>query len=417
MPAFTRSCSKVANCKGSDSTTGTFLVEEPPVTIPETYIIPSAVHTPGLNETQWRTDLRVFNPDSSAMELTIKYQPEDTASGTGNHWAVISVPGHGTKVIDDVLAIFPGVDFGDDGSVSYSGSLSITYSNGGEEIITPHIISRTYNDTEGGTFGQFVPAVPVLPNEDNHLQLSGLAHGFHYRTNIRLANMGSESAVAIMRVLDESHASLGNPVYVEVQAGSTTQVNGIAQVAGYTADLNIFSVNIDTGSPEVAAWASVVDNTTGDPVLYRPMIIDDEVVKLWIPGVAHILGENDSEWWSDMTFYNPTDQPIQASVGYIPTEDIDVVLLGFDFTLEAHGANYYQDIVKREMLLLYVDFSKGYFIVTAEEGSNLPHVAGRTYNKDESTGGTFGQNLFTFREIDLVSEDMKGYIPGVADVV
>gem|GEM_PF-2317949 len=394
------------NCKGSDVAFGQLLVEEKPFVIPEAFLVPSAVRAPGLNETTWRTELKVFNPDSSVMRVEIEYWPGDTDASQGVGQAIaFNLAAGGTRAYPDILQeiVDPTGDF--------NGSLNITYTNGGDEEISPLIVSRTYNDTPDGTFGQFVPAVPVLPAEDNRLFLTGLVHNLYSRTNIRLANTSNESVVATITVVDKFGDMLGEPVYRTVHPASTTQVNAIAEVAGVSSNLDIFSVQVDTGSPAVSAWASVVDNLKGDPVLYSSMVTDENDTELWVPGLASLPGANGSEWRSDITFFNPIGQDISFDVRYIRSEGGDERILRAR-GVQPGNALYYLDVIGTTMLPSGED-SKGYFIIEAFSGSVLPQVAARTYNLDVS-GGTFGQNVFVFKSKDLIIEGSRGFIAGVA---
>ncbi|RLE23477.1 MAG: hypothetical protein DRJ65_11770 [Acidobacteria bacterium] len=402
---------EASNCLGGDVEFGQLLVEEKPVIIPEAFLVPSAVHAPGLNNTTWRTDLRIFNPDVSTVEMEIEYQPENTDNATAvGHGILIQVPPGGTRAYDDILQVIPGIIVDDDGS--FSGSLSITYTNSTEEEVPPLIVSRTYNDTGNGSFGQFVPAVPVLPAENNRMFLTGLVHNLYFRTNIRLANMSDESVVAAITLVDQHGEAIGETVYPTVQPRSTTQVNAVAEAAGISTFVDIFSVQIDTGSPAVSAWASVVDNLNGDPVLFSWMIAGEDDIKLWVPGLARLAGANDSEWRSDITFFNPISENLSFDVRYVPSEDLGIQPYLKIRGLQAGNALYYLDILGTTMLPTGVE-SKGYFVIEGFGGSGLPQVAARTYNLDLS-GGTFGQNVFVFQSKDLITEGFRGFIAGIA---
>lgn len=403
---------EVENCVGSATQVATLQVDEPPVIIPTSFVVPSAVHTPGLNATRWLTDLRIFNPDTEVVTVDVEFQPENTDNAASvNHGIRITIPPNGTRAFDDILSAIPGIIVDDDGSGSYLGSLSIEYENGGEAEAPPLIMSRTYNITDTGTFGQFVPAVFATDDEPRQMHLSGLVHNLSYRTNVRLANLGEARAVATIRLYDKFGEVVGDPVYVNVEPKSTTQVNGVAEIAGIATSLDIFSVTVDSNEPSVVAWASLVDNVTGDPVLYSPIMEDDESTVEWIPGVAHLPGANFSQWSSDISFYNPGPQTLTAYVEYIPSEDLGIVPYMEIRNLGAGQALYYEDVLGISMLPAGVD-SKGFIVVESDEGVALPQVSARTYNV-AAEGGTFGQNLKVFRPSDLITTERRAFIPGV----
>jgi PKD repeat protein len=403
---------EVENCMGTDVEQTTLQVDEPPVVIPTSFVVPSAVHTPGLNETLWRSDLRIFNPDVSTVTVDVEFQPENTDNvASVNHGIRISIPPNGTRSFGDILSAIPGIIIDDDGTGSYLGSLSIQYENGGESEVPPLIMSRTYNITETGTFGQFVPAISASLDEPRTMHLTGLVHNLSYRTNVRLANLGDTQATATLRLYDKFGVVVGDPVYINVKARSTTQVNGIADSAGVPYTLDIFSVTVDSNDPSVVAWASLVDNITGDPVLYSPIMEDDDSTVQWIPGVAHLPGANESQWRSDMSFYNSTADTLTAYVEYIPSEDLGLVPYMEIRNLASGQALYYEDILGISMLPGGVD-SKGFIVVEAAQGDPLPQISARTYNL-ATEGGTFGQNLKVFRPGDLITAERRAFIPGV----
>jgi len=403
----------VSNCKGSDFSTAYLQVDQPPTTIPESFLVPSAVHAPGLNETQWRTDLRIFNPGHEAMGVFIKYQPENTDNSAGiGHGIMVSIPARGTYSADDILRLIPGVINDDSGNDSIMGSLFLSYSTAGEPGFFPMIISRTYNDTPEGTFGQFVPAVEIADAGENSLFISGLVSNTNFRTNIRLANFGPSAMRPELYLLNSEGRQVGNLLFPEVLPGSTTQINGIASAVGITSSLDAFSVRVIVPTSGLKAWASVVDNTTGDPVFLTPLLLEEDSTSMWIPGLAHLPGANGSLWRSDIVLYNPGSVPTDAQVDYIASEDLGTMPFMTIQGLLPGRAVYYVDILGNTLLPAGID-SKGYLIIHAAEGSLLPSVVGKTYNLNMS-GGTFGQNLFVFQEKDLIPEGAKGFIPGIS---
>jgi len=152
----------------------------------------------------------------------------------------------------------------------------------------------------------------------------------------------------------------------------------------------------------------VVDEVTGDPVLYRSYrTLDSEV---WIPGVAHLPGKNDSIWYSDITFLNPYDGMIEARVEYVPDDNPEDTA-GVDLNIDSGDALYYVDVLGISVVPELGE-TKGYVVVRSIDGSPLPQIAAKTYNL-ALEGGTFGQNLKVFKSSDLIAEGGVGFIPGV----
>jgi hypothetical protein len=384
---------EAGNCRATRSLSRTLEVLEI-----EEYSVSSAVRTPGLNGTFWMTDLRMYNPCDDPVLVTVDYLPEATNNSTVIHSESYTLDPKRTLIVDDVLSYFPDVE-GD----SNKGSMRFHYEGNG---CIPAVMSRTYNETEQGTFGQAVEAEPVGMASDDYLYLTGLVDDAFYRTNIGIANYGDDDVWATVTLIDKFGDQLGDPISVMVYGNSTRQIVEVVDKAHLTADVPTFSAVVETHGNALSADASVVDEVTGDPVLYRSYRTLDSMV--WIPGVARLSGKNDSSWRSDITFLNPYDNAIQADLEYVPD---DVAQDGANLTLDIESGN----------AIPYVDVlgfvpegieTKGYVVVRSEGDSPLPQIAAKTYNL-AIEGGTFGQNLKVFKSSDLIATGGVGFIPGV----
>ncbi len=392
-----------ANCGGANTASRTLEVLPPLIPPVEEFVVPSAVHTRGENDTLWKTDLRIFNPCSTSILVDMRYLPEATNNNGTFHLTLdFTLPPNGTELFDDVVEVFPGIA-GDD----KKGSLRINFD--GPEGCLPMIMSRTYNDTPHGTFGQYVPAVPVLPAQGHRMYLTGLAHNLYYRTNLGFANFSGQEVTLQVQLLDERGEPIGDPVYPMVPAYSTRQVLRVAERANIFTDLNVFAAQVETGGADVTGYASVVDNLTGDPVYLAPTVGED--MTLWLPGVAHLSGLNDSQWRSDATFFNASDGPQTSRLDYYP-ETVGGVHRGLEFLgIQPGESFFFVDIL--QFMLGEVE-SKGYFKLRSLDGNPVPRIAARTYNLDLA-GGTFGQSLLAFGEGNLIPEGGVAFVPGVAN--
>ncbi|MEN8165272.1 MAG: hypothetical protein ABFS37_14170, partial [Acidobacteriota bacterium] len=244
------------------------------------------------------------------------------------------------------------------------------------------------------------------------LFLTGLSHTSASRTNIRLANLGTDAVNVTLYVLSAQGYALGQPVLRTIPALSTIQVNGIAEVAGAGADLDIFSVKVDTNVETVLAWASVVDNQTGDPVLFNPLSAYAASRTLWVPGVAHLGGANNSQWRSDITVFNPALFPLDSTVTYVPSEGTEIPPPLEITNLQPPKAVFFLDVLAGEFLAPD-EVSKGYLVISGTGHEPPLEVVARTYNLAPS-GGTFGQNLSVFDGSDWLTQGGRAFIPGVA---
>ena len=393
-----------SNCGYSDSEGG--LLQVLPGPAGETvWLVPTVVHTPGLNQTLWKSDLRIFNPGDQGVEVTIDYLPENTNNAQiGIHFIKFVLGAKQTSAFDDVALAFPG-NHGD----SIKGSLRITFGEGTEG--TPVLMSRTYNDTPGGTFGQYVPGVAVENPSDHFLYLTGLSENESFRTNIGLVNLKPQLANDVAFTLyDEQGNRVGETFTRNVLPSSSTQIVRIARAAGISEYLDTFSLRISPNGADVVAYASVVDNVTGDPVYLEPGIEDADICS--VPGLAHLPGLNASTWRSDITYFNPGSQQLEAEFRYYP-DDYSGWVSARPISLSPKEAISMTDVIG-SISHPGGENSKGHIVVSGQGGRSAPLISARTYNLDP-TAGTFGQNVQVFDESRVIEEGQSGYMPGVCN--
>jgi hypothetical protein len=216
--------------------------------------VPVAAHNPGLNQSQWRSDLGLLNAGS----VTANVQIEFFSSG-----GVVSnttyVPPGVQSVLTDVVA-----------QLGASGQ-------GALEILSDQplkVTSRTYNQVPtdascypNGTQGQDYPAVVGSSGlgVGQSAYLAGLAENASYRCNIGLVNTGTGSATVQVELYDGSGTNLVSYT-VPLAAGQWAQeTQPFLNKAGQTAiDRGYAKITVQSGSG-VFGFASVIDNLTNDP--------------------------------------------------------------------------------------------------------------------------------------------------------
>ncbi len=395
---------EVSNCGYSDSD-NRYLNVLPGPPDDAVWLVPSAVHTPGLNQTLWKTDLRIFNPGDQTVDVMIETLPENTNNTQGViHSMRFFLGAKQTRAIDDVVLQIPGIH-----GESNKGSLRVTFGQGTVE--TPVLMSRTYNDTPEGTFGQYVPGVSVARPADDFLYLTGLSENESFRTNIGLVNLEPRLANGItMTLYSEGGDQLGSTFAPSVLPSSSAQIVRVARSAGISDDLDTFSLGIALNGAKVVAYASVVDNITGDPVYLSPGI--ENANKCSVPGLAHLPGLNSSTWRSDITYFNPGSQQLEAVYRYYP-DDYSGWVAARPISLAPKEALSMTDVIG-SISHPGGDHSKGHMVVSGQGGGSAPLIAARTYNLDP-TAGTFGQNVQVFDQSRVIEEGQSGYMPGVCN--
>jgi hypothetical protein len=392
---------RAANCFGYDTTLKYIRVEEALV---EDFVVGAAVSSlTGANDTHWESDLRFYNPCDENLDVRIEYQPENTHNtGVELVFREFQMVANETRVFGHITEAIPGLS--DD---PLSGSVRIeSTSDSGCKVLS---VSRTFNDTPGGSLGLFVPALPVKRVGLEFLDVTGLIHNQSYRTNLRLVNYSDEEVWVPLTAYDKGGDQVGERRSVKVKGQSTKQLNGIAEWLGATDDLAPFSVRAEIDGLDVQAFGTVVDNLTGDSVLYLSSFHDEN--QIWLAGVASLSGVNDSQWRTDLWLYNPMEDWLPGEIEFVVGDDPGESH-GFRWpTLATHRTKQYLDVVSKQLGL---EGTRGYIVLTGDDGRPAPQVSARTYNLD-SSGGTYGLNLRAFGSKDLLQPGEVGYIAGISN--
>jgi hypothetical protein len=387
------------NCFGQDTTLQYIRIEEAPI---EDFVVGAAVSVAGANDTHWESDFRFYNPCAGDLAVRIEYQPENTNNyGAELVFREFQLVPNETRVFSHITEAIPGL-----GEPPVSGSVKIvSQSNSGCKVLS---VSRTFNDTPDGSLGLFVPALPVKRVGREFLDLNGLISTNEYRTNLRLVSYEDEDVWVPLTAFDRNGNLVGQRREVKVRAQSTKQINEVAEWLGVTDNLTAFSVRAEVDGLDVQAFGTVVDNLTGDSVLYLSSFHGEE--RIWLVGVASLSGVNNSQWRTDLWLYNPTSDWLSGEVEFV-VGDNPSDSYGFRWpTLGEHRTKQYLDIVSNELGL---EETRGYIVLTGD-GGPVPQVAARTYNLDPA-GGTYGLNLRAYGSKDLLQVGETGYIAGVSN--
>ncbi|HHQ47369.1 MAG TPA: VCBS repeat-containing protein, partial [Acidobacteria bacterium] len=220
--------------------------------------LPAAAHVDGYGGTHWRTDVELLNLGWSAETVTVELLARDQDNTTPPSQEYDLEPSTGLRLSDVLYTAF---------GFSGTAALRVTCTSGYVAVS-----SRTYNQTATGTYGQFVPAVPVsavvTPGETVNLaQLatsSSPSTGF--RTNIGMLNTSAVPIAVVVELLDEDGTRLGERS-VSLEPSEFTQVDKVFQgLSGASGNNLTARLHTDSAGGSFVAYASVVDNRSGDPV-------------------------------------------------------------------------------------------------------------------------------------------------------
>jgi len=202
----------------------------------------------------WRSDVRVFNTSNAPQTATLTLYP--TGNPSASVTKSVSIQPGEVKALDDIVhATFNLTNAG--------GALHVTTA-----VATPLVVTaRTYDDTPGGTLGQFVQAVTpadAVGTGERSLQLLQMEDSSRYRTNLGLAEVtGKNAVVEVQVILPDS--KVAPKVQIPLAAFEYRQFPIISSLGlGNTYNARI-SVKVIDGQGKITAYGSVIDQKTQDP--------------------------------------------------------------------------------------------------------------------------------------------------------
>jgi len=221
-----------------------------------TSFIPAAARSRGAAGTFWLTDMAIANLGRSVVSVKIEYLPK-RKENTDPVYVTDTLAVGQQLLINDVFNSLFGLG-------KANGALRITAT-----LRDVRTTSRTYN-AEGavGTYGQFIPALTsetaVMAGKPG--ALIQLQQNASFRTNVGVVNLTNTSVDL------EIHLYSGDYVKYGVKAATLRpyemdQFDKIFDDVGAgTVNSGYAMVKVLTQGGKVLAYASVVDNASGDPV-------------------------------------------------------------------------------------------------------------------------------------------------------
>lgn len=268
------------------------------------WIVPGSAHAQGSGGTNWRTDLTLLNPTGQAATATIRFLPANTDNATLPVPATRTVPAGGQVVVPDVLDTL----FGRSGG----GALLVESSEG-----TLGVSSRTYNKLPDREYGMSLPGIPtsaaIAPGETGHLVY--LAKSSRYRTNVGFAGTTSSRGTVRVRVRDASGAIVGEGTR-EILPNGQTQIDDVFGSLGAPAT-TVARAEVTADVP-VVAFATVIDNRTGDPFAVVAQKASAAAPDLVVPSSVHKDGANGAKYRSDLRLFNPSGETASVTLALYP---------------------------------------------------------------------------------------------------
>jgi len=365
--------------------------------LPESLIIPAVAHTAGANGSLFESDIRIANTSPQPMKYQVFFTPSGTDGTQASASTTIQVGPGDTMALDDVLASFFGNGNNGQGA---SGMMEIrplsTSSTTGAAAPsgrgrTTVASSRTYNVTEKGTFGQFIPAVSysqfIGKSESaakTTLSLQQISQSSKYRTNFGLVEASGEPVTVMFSVFDGSNKKIAE-FPLGLQASEHRQFNGLLAERGITLEDGRVEVEVTSATGRVTAYASVVDNRTNDPMLVSPVLRNAPAKSNRV--ILPSIGDFDigfAHWKSDVRVFNAGTAATEVTLSYYP-QGAAASPSSIKATLQPGEVRAFDDFIA-------TNFGKkttaGSLIITTANPANIVATA-KTYT--DTANGTFGQ--------------------------
>lgn len=349
-------------------------------------VLPALAHLPGAEGTQWQSDLEIHNPGADRVTIGLVATARDEVA-PGAQFA-ISLEGGAAQRLDDVLASWFGLET--------AASIRLTSWSG-----SALAVARTYNASPAGTFGQGIAAEhagAALSGgyEGRLIQLSYNADRSRgARTNLGLVNIGGVDDDVMIELRRSDGSFLGRQG-VGVRTGESIQLHDIFRTHSSSDVDDAFAI-VTPGAPDsrLLAYASVVDNLSGDPVFVLPAPRVESGRSAWLAGAGHGLGLAGSDWRTDVELANPGANDATCRVDIFPWASTEAPELSLIYEVPAGQSVRIEDIVA------LVGRQTGASLrLTASAGAVM--ASGRTYTV--TAGGTYGQYLPLLTELDAITE-------------
>jgi hypothetical protein len=381
--------SRAGNAFGEERATPVRVAEDP---APAVLFVAGAANLDGLNGTRWRSDLFLHNAGVTEAQVTVSALP----TGRDNTYprsAALSIGPKSGRRVADVLSTLFGIQ----------GVAALRVESDGGDV---RAAARTYTPLGGGTCGQYVPALPPesAAGPEGVIELTGLTRtadpGIGFRTNLGVLNLASVAVTAAIDLYADGSRHLVRR-FVDLPPAGVAQLTDVF-AALTQGDVGGGRAVIGSGDPDarLLAYASVVDNATGDPEFIAPAARAPASATL--ASVAHVPGLNGTVWRSDVTAFNPGPATGRIGVTMIPAGAGGPLALAAPLTIGPGEALDIRDVVA------------SLFGIEASGALRLDLLAGeavigsRTYNL--TPAGTFGQSV-------PAAGPAQGTVRGVAAVL
>jgi uncharacterized repeat protein (TIGR01451 family) len=375
-------------------------------------IIPSVGHLDGINS-QWRSDVRITNTAAQKINYLLRFTPAG-GDNTQIKQTQISIAAGDTTALDDIVKNWYGVGALGDAA---NGVLEVRPLNttgkgapNAEDVNVSLVTvasSRTFNQSAGGTLGQYIPAIPFAnfigkvsgDARAGILSMQQISQSAAYRTNLGIVEASGKPASVLVSVFDAAGKNMLD-LPIELKAGEQQQLNSFLATKNITLNDGRIEVKVTGGDGKVIAYASVVDNKTTDPLLVTGVPLAQTPARTFVlPGVAD-LSNGLANWRTDLRVFNSGTDPQYITMTLYPqTGSASSEPLSRSVSVNPGEVTILDNVLASKFGVTNIG---GALHVDTLSDANLV-VTGRTYNQVEG-GGTYGQFIGAVTPADAVGK-------------
>jgi uncharacterized repeat protein (TIGR01451 family) len=372
-------------------------------------IIPSVGHLDGINS-HWQSDIRVANTSQQKVKYQLTFTPDDIAKGVKQ--TIIDVDSGATTALDDIIKTWYGIgSLGENANgvleirSADSPAKGFPENNDVNVSLTAVASSRVYNVTSQGTLGQFIPALPFSgfvgrALDSAHvatvLGLQQIAQNDFFRTNVGVVEAAGQPVSVLISVFDSSGAKLLD-FPLDLKGSEQRQLNSFLAQNRISLSDGRVEVKVTSGEGKVTAYASVVDNKSGDPLLVSGVPLGQNAFDHFVLAGVADLNTGFAAWRTDIRIFNPTTTPQFVTLSFYPQNST----AGPQTTSMTINPGEVRKVDNTLSTLFGLTNIGGAMHVTTPAAAPLV-ITARTFNL--TSNGTFGQFIPAVTAFDAVGK-------------
>jgi hypothetical protein len=225
------------------------------------YVVPGVANALGANNSNFHTDMRIYNAGTTAVPVTMSYK--DRTGATATPFTFTLQPGQIQTFTDVVKEKF---NVTNSGAFSGGGAIIATTQSNSTLVLT----GRTYSiAADGGTYGQFIPGVTsndAIALNESAMNVTQLEQSPGFRSNLGLVEVTGQPVTVRLSVYNPDAKSIPS-MDVQLDGNGFRQMDQVFSL--FFANSSVYngrvSAQVIGGTGKVSVYGSLIDNRSNDP--------------------------------------------------------------------------------------------------------------------------------------------------------